>query len=439
MRQPEERVSPVISAFSSSLRSFIESALRVLPPQIPMRPWKYFQRRTDGNVSVITTQRPEFSRLFSYKMSEQLWNTPEFVCICDIVRESPNTSLHVLLLDGAGKPVSEPRSQPWWLWNTLGLPFFIKYLEATREVAFEPSAFQATLNRLLDDLAAPELTLHRIFPLLNCKLSTDTVRLNDSTVIRQVTTSEVNNWLNDDGMYWSLSLDFHELMGLSCCIDMTYKCPRFKSINGSSWVQTAGRITDAIRLETGKRVVAAFSEEYSEHVFFGGRSRNSSSNPTRGHDAAAIIDAATATRICTLWDRVTSCYNAEKLQVSIRRWDYATDRATDEDKLIDYWIALESLFTPDSTAELRFRASIRIAAFLGASNEHRLLIYETLMKSYDMRSKVVHGGRYKHEELSKLTECTREYVRQAIMALIYMNEDFDPRSLEKRILTLLPA
>ena len=93
-----------------------------------------------------------------------------------------------------------------------------------------------------------------------------------------------------------------------------------------------------------------------------------------------------------LWQNLGTNVNSKTVALAFRRWTDAHDRKTDDDKLVDYWVGLESLFVPDSTQEVKFRATLRIAVFLGKTGEERAEIYEIARNSYDWRSSIVHGG-----------------------------------------------
>jgi hypothetical protein len=59
------------------------------------------------------------------------------------------------------------------------------------------------------------------------------------------------------------------------------------------------------------------------------------------------------------------------LGLAVRRFGSTYDRVTDDDRLIDAWIALEALFLPDGNQELTYRAAMRMARFLGADSAER--------------------------------------------------------------------
>ena len=80
------------------------------------------------------------------------------------------------------------------------------------------------------------------------------------------------------------------------------------------------------------------------------------------------------------------------LALALRRFTASYQRVSDEDRLIDCWVAFEALYAPDQTSELRFRVSLRIARLLGSTREQRVSLFASMRRSYDWRSHIVHGG-----------------------------------------------
>ena len=115
---------------------------------------------------------------------------------------------------------------------------------------------------------------------------------------------------------------------------------------------------------------------------------------------------------------------ADSVRVAIFRFNIANERTQlaygrdqPEDKLIDYWIALEALFLPHDQ-ELSYRAALRISYFLGADADDRKLKFEAIKDSYDARSWVVHGERVSRRRhvphVVAATYATEEILREAL-------------------------
>lgn len=109
-----------------------------------------------------------------------------------------------------------------------------------------------------------------------------------------------------------------------------------------------------------------------------------------------------------------------KAELALRRFDMAYSRELDEDRLIDYWIALEALFLKrEERQELSYRAALRMARFLGSSPDERVQIFHKVKRSYSVRSSVVHGDP-PPADLTEITSFTgdqlRSALRQAVLA-----------------------
>jgi Apea-like HEPN len=102
------------------------------------------------------------------------------------------------------------------------------------------------------------------------------------------------------------------------------------------------------------------------------------------------------------------------LTFALRRFADAHARTRDEDRIVDYWIALESMFSKEST-EVTYRVSMRAARFIGGTADERGELRERLKRSYGVRSKIVHGGRVDARRLHEVEQHTIEPLRLALL------------------------
>ena len=78
--------------------------------------------------------------------------------------------------------------------------------------------------------------------------------------------------------------------------------------------------------------------------------------------------------------------------LAVTRFGDAYRRTKGDDQLVDYWIALETLFLPEERApEKGVAAGLAISNYLGESSADRRSLYASVKKSYTLRSRVVHG------------------------------------------------
>jgi len=97
-------------------------------------------------------------------------------------------------------------------------------------------------------------------------------------------------------------------------------------------------------------------------------------------------------RVPEIYEQLATVPEIHPLALALRRLSISSDRSSPEDRLIDNWIAFEALFTRDGTTEVRFRAALRIARYVGRDVDERRVLFQGLKRAYDWRSYLVHGG-----------------------------------------------
>jgi hypothetical protein len=126
------------------------------------------------------------------------------------------------------------------------------------------------------------------------------------------------------------------------------------------------------------------------------------------------------------------------LDLALRRFSQTYGRWSSEDRLIDYWVAFEALFLPESDLELKYRAQMRIARFVGDSLEEREMIRKQLGESYALRSAIVHGSRSRKQTgdaIRTAAEETASTLRRALRRWIDPNFDGSPEGLDRGLLS----
>jgi hypothetical protein len=93
-----------------------------------------------------------------------------------------------------------------------------------------------------------------------------------------------------------------------------------------------------------------------------------------------------------------------------------------DNEVLNLFTALEGLLTNDSTSELTYRLSMRVASLLGEDDESRKRVFNEMKSFYDLRSKIVHGSGFrlkpKYQALLEQVSTLREYVRRVILRIM---------------------
>lgn len=115
------------------------------------------------------------------------------------------------------------------------------------------------------------------------------------------------------------------------------------------------------------------------------------------------------------------------LRLAIDYYNYGKSSTQPEESLVNWMIALEALYS-DPAGELRHKLSVRAAWMLGESPQERLEIAKRMRELYDLRSKIVHGGRPRVGDNDIQT--IESYVRDSIIRLLKRRD----KPTKKRIL-----
>jgi hypothetical protein len=105
--------------------------------------------------------------------------------------------------------------------------------------------------------------------------------------------------------------------------------------------------------------------------------------------------------------------------LAMRRFMGSYEKPLDGDRLIDYWIALESLMAPDTNMELVYRLSLRTTCFIAEALE-RKRVFEKVKKSYSARSTFVHGTPKKVD--AEIVSFTEECLRKVLLRCLVLGK-----------------
>jgi hypothetical protein len=130
---------------------------------------------------------------------------------------------------------------------------------------------------------------------------------------------------------------------------------------------------------------------------------------------ASQVGPDDAAPLRALLNALRTARNNKRLALVLRRFDAAYGRYDEADSLIDLWIAFEALLIPETdSAELSYRASLRIARLVGPDAEARRRAFGDARESYKTRSKVVHGTEVDSDKLRGTVANTRELAREVL-------------------------
>jgi Apea-like HEPN len=120
-----------------------------------------------------------------------------------------------------------------------------------------------------------------------------------------------------------------------------------------------------------------------------------------------------------LWKKAKKVYKNTELAAALTRFDDSYSRIKPEDKLIDYWVALEALFfsviPKEYVSTMGDTVASNIAYYIGKTESERRSIYASIIASHKMRGFLVHGQRgTSPSDLNVVLRKTEQHLQQAL-------------------------
>lgn len=270
--------------------------------------------------------------------------------------------------------------------------------EAVRDP--EGDAFDAAIDRLDRFLHTGHFKGSLIAPVLRGVLEVDTIDLDSDSRIEPFSDEAKRElWASHGWGSLALSpLPFDEVVSATHAIVIDVDGERLGGWDWSKAQERVPRAVLALRLATPGPVAAPWAllrpeAEFADYLVRLGAGGGLVSQPLREvHRGRFELARSQAPLVGELYRHLATASSSFALDLALRRLSFSYERTSDEDRLIDYWIAFEALFAPDQTAELRYRVSLRIARLLGRTGSEREAIFKRMRQSYDWRSHIVHGG-----------------------------------------------
>ncbi|KYH32463.1 HEPN domain-containing protein [Neomoorella mulderi] len=402
---------------------------------LPLRPWYRVLRTGDGGATFPLEMRPD-SELVAIELMEAINALPAVKYLHKVARARPEISAS-LLTDAAGKSIHDERDAERWLTSRFLVPVIGVYLRQAGAFVYDDNLAERVALQAAREAALPVVDFTLVAPLLNASMkSVQQVEFTSDLILRPVSEEELESWLNDNQAFLpgDLPVPFYQLIAIECCVEARYSQQKSEPIGQTdAQARTDGVIT-ALRLTSGRNVCAPFFQTTVHRISYPLRSYRSQRAGVCLPDQPAVIDEALTERLRGLWQRMTGSPNAGKVRLALSRWNNSFERRSPADRLIDYWIALESLLTADSSQEVTFRAALRTAALLGGSGTEKLEIYKQMKKSYKVRSDIVHGRPIEEKKIWEQAAQTQEHLRQILLKLLESDQPIDPTAAEEWLL-----
>lgn len=320
-----------------------------------------------------------------------------------------------------------------WVAATVAEPILAAYIDEVGELRFDRPTFDAVFDRIERELASPATPYTAYAAIDQLDLPDGELELLPGVRIRARSDSDLETWINSRA---GLSAGWIDFIGVNAVLERPY-LEKAGEVRGARDSQDlVDRLATAIQLQTDSDALAAFVRFRRDATFHSGMGGTVTAPPHHGTRRGALR-REDVPAVVRLYGSLGSSPNRAACDLALGRWRSVTVGGPPQNTLVDCWVGLESLLFREASAttEIRYRASLRLAALIGRDATDRRSILLEARSTYDARSKVLHGADTRRLDLPSLAASSRDHLRRALIAVLTAPTAFDPNSIESALLS----
>jgi Apea-like HEPN len=315
---------------------------------------------------------------------------------------------------------------------TVAEPILRAYLARVGGLRFDRSMFDAVFDQIERELMSPTTPYTAIAAVDNLDLPDGAVDLLPDVALRPRTDADLENWINHES---ATSERGRGYIGAVAVMERPYVEKTGEMLGARQSQDTVQRILTAIQLHANcdaSDLFLHFRRDATFHSGIGGTIRGA---PRFGRRRGALR-REDVSAVTTLYDALGASPNRAACDLALDRWTSVVGGSRPQNLIVDCWVGLESLlFREESaTSEIRYRASLRLAALIGTDAQNRKSVLASARKTYDGRSKILHGADTKKVDLPALATESRDYLRRGLIRVLTTAGPFDPNVIEEQLL-----
>ncbi len=404
--------------FKKACEAWIQGALRFLATkQVP-----YFE-----DIEVTFTENGYQTRGGIYKVDfmqlypiyrDELVSFPEYTSVETMVLNTDSLA-SVLCLDAAGAMPSEVSGQKYFIERHL-IGLLLEYLkdilEFTLDFTYHPEVFEAVYEKLEQYIYVERFEGVWLVHIRNLNFEGDTIRLDRGVRLRHATHKEKTRAVKE--MYRFPFFGRHADVP-NIFLEIRQPVGRIEPPDNQEAMIIAQAVVLALRLikDNPIGIVSSYWDVPGQPFR---PNQGSTHSPLLMPGAFSgelfLLTQEDITLLPKLYKKAKKAFKNAKLSIVITRFEDAYTRIKNENKLIDYWTALEALFLSDeSSYQMSKTLALAIAYYIGSNELDRQSIKHDISRSHDLRSDVVHGKKINHNiNLLELLTKTGTHLRKAL-------------------------
>lgn len=320
-------------------------------------------------------------------------------------------------------------TQRVWAAVALGEPILRTYLDRSGRVHFDPALFEAVFDELERELQSQATPYTAVAGIDLLALPEGPLELLPGVMVRPRTNADLEEWINR-----RTSRPQINYIGVDTVLERPYVEERDRELGARQSQEVITRLMRAVQLQCDCDAYEAFVRFRRDATFYASIG-GTVTGPSRFSQRRGALRARDLDAVGTLYRQLTASPNLAICDIALERWGSLTFGGRPQGLIVDAWVGLESLLLRDQSTEIAYRASLRLAALIGHDADDRRSVFAGAKKAYSGRSKVLHGAETSKLDLPALAEQSRDYLRRALVAILMLDDPFDPNLIEERLLS----
>jgi len=322
------------------------------------------------------------------------------------------------------------RDQRDWVAATVAEPILGTYLTRVGEVRFEAATFDAVFDQIEQELNSRTTPYTAYAPIDQLDLPDGPLEFLPGVRLRPRTSKDLEDWINHQRAQPFGGLGF---IGVEAVFERPYLEKVGEQLGARQSQDCLHQLLTAIELHVNCDASERFLYFRRDATFHSGLG-GTVARPARIGRRRGTLRASDVGPVAQVYRQLQDSPNRALCTLALERWDAVVSGGRPQSLIVDAWVGLESLLFRDSASEISYRASLRLAALIGATGEERRTIFAAARKAYRARSTIVHGSDPSKLELEAIAASSRDYLRRALIAVLSWPTPFDPNVIEDALL-----
>jgi hypothetical protein len=362
---------------------------------------------------------PDYRRLAG-RFGQQLSQLPSFDALFATISNSPELSS--VLFISAGTPVL-PEDQHEHIFHSIVFLFLQHYLSDNKSLDLSPDNMDSLYYKLENYIYEDKFDRLIRIEIYGIDTSGRNISLYKDVTVAPAKESDRIRIINESVQPFNIRDSYTTLHNMpESYFDISYNAERFRPSNYEDFMPSIDAFILATNLILGVTVnIGVWDWVATDQPFILSQGRylhNKHTFARRPGGSTYILTDADVTQLTDLYPKARSAIADQTLVLPITRFQDSHRSSSPEDKLIDYWISIESFFSQEipKPQNIQGQAAEAIAKYISQSHYERTNIIKEVKESYNWRNYFMHGRRFSlpSSDLDSISLQTYKYLRRIL-------------------------